>query len=358
MGLKAGIIGCGGIANTKHMPALKKLKNVEISAFWNLSPERARKACAEFGGEYAKVYNTYGELINSDVDVVYVLTPNKSHAAISIAALEAGKHVMCEKPMATTYADAFLMYEAAEKSGKILSIGYQNRFRPDTRYLKNACVRGDLGEVYFAKAHAIRRRGVPTWGVFLDKEEQGGGPLIDTGTHALDLTLWLMDNYDVKSVRGNVYKKLADRPDCANRFGAWNPDKFGVEDSAFAFITMKNGATVTLESAWAINLDDESEAQTTLCGTKAGAATKGGLVINGDAHGRLYTSVPDLTSGGDDFYDGKQIKTDADIEAESFINAVLTNTEPVVTAKQALTVTRILEAIYTSSEEGREIVFL
>ena len=156
---------------------------------------------------------------------------------------------MCEKPMAKTAADARRMLEAARRSGKKLTIAYQNRFRADSEYLKAACRRGDLGEIYFAKAHAIRRRAVPTWGVFLNEEEQGGGPLIDIGTHALDLTLWMIDNYKPKTVVGTTYRKLADQRNTANAWGDWDPEGFTVEDSAFGFVVMENGTTIILESA-------------------------------------------------------------------------------------------------------------
>lgn len=211
--LKIGIVGCGGIANGKHLPAIKKNGNFEIVAVCDLIEERALKAKKEYGTENTNVYTDYKQLLEQEkeIEAVYVLTPNRSHSFISIDAMKAGKHVMCEKPMAKTYADAKAMVETAKETGKILNIGYQNRYRPDSRYLKAACENGDLGEVYYAKAHAIRRRAVPTWGVFLNEEEQGGGPLIDIGTHALDLTLWMMDNYEPASVTGSVFKKLGDQ---------------------------------------------------------------------------------------------------------------------------------------------------
>ena len=209
--LKAGIVGCGGIANGKHLPAMKKSGLYEIVAFCDIIRERAEKAKKEYGTEDAKVFEDYQELIKEDLDVVYVTTPNRSHAEISIAAMEAGKDVMCEKPMAKNYAEAQKMVETAEKTGRVLNIGYQNRYRSDSLYLKEMCKADELGEIYFAKAHALRRRAVPTWGVFLNEEEQGGGPLIDIGTHALDLTLWMMDNYEVESVTGQTFRKLADQ---------------------------------------------------------------------------------------------------------------------------------------------------
>lgn len=354
---RVGIVGCGGIANGKHLPALKALPNVKMVAFCDLIRERAEKALKEYGAEDAKIYDTYEELVaDPTIDVVHVLTPNKAHAPISIAAMEAGKDVMCEKPMAKTAADARAMVECAKRTGKTLTIGYQNRFRPDSLYLKKCCEAGDLGEVYYARAHAIRRRAVPTWGVFLDEEAQGGGPLIDIGTHALDLTLWEMNNYEVESVMGSVYRKLADTKDAANAWGPWDPEKFTVEDSAMGFIKMKNGATIVLEASWALNSLDVDEAKTSLCGTKAGADMKDGLRINGERFSKMYVTKPDLEAGGVAFYDGS-VKDAKDVEAEQFYAALENGTKPTVLPEQALVVTEILEAIYNSAKTGKPVYF-
>lgn len=355
--LKAAIIGCGGIAFGKHMPSLAKLKNVEMHAFSDAFAENAAKAAEKFGTKDAKVYSDYKELLKDEsIDVVHICTPNKSHSEVAVAALEAGKHVMCEKPMAKTAVEAAKMADAAKRTGKKLSIAYQNRFRADSEYLKKACVRGDLGEIYFAKAHAIRRRAVPTWGVFLNEKEQGGGPLIDIGTHALDLTLWMMDNYKPRYVVGNVYHKLGPRENEANAWGSWDPKKFTVEDSAFGFITMENGATIILESSWALNTLQEGEARTTLCGTEGGADMMDGLRINGCEFSKLYTKKPSLDAGGVAFYDGNE-ESPADKEARLWIECILNGTEPVVKPEEALVVTEILEAIYESSKTGKPVYF-
>lgn len=354
--VRIGIIGCGGIANGKHMPSLRKLANVEMVAFCDIIEERAAKAAAEYG-THAKVYTDYTELLkDKSIDVIHVLTPNKSHSFITVAALESGKHVMCEKPMAKTAAEAQKMLDAVKKSGKLLTIGYQGRQRADSQYLKQICDAGDLGEIYYAKAHAIRRRAVPTWGVFLNEDEQGGGPLIDIGTHALDLTLWMMNNYKVKSVMGNVYHKLGQKENSANAWGSWDPKKFTVEDSAFGFITMENGATINLEASWALNTLDVGESQCTLCGTEGGADMKDGLRINGEKNSRTYVTRPDLAAGGVAFYDGAE-DSEADLEARQWINAVLTGASPTVLPEQAIVVTQILEAIYESAKTGKPVYF-
>lgn len=356
--LKVAIIGCGGIANGKHMPALAKKTDVlELAAFCDIIPERAEKAKADYGTEDSLVTNNYKELLdNASIDVVHVCTPNDSHAEITIAFLEAGKHVMSEKPIAKTSAAARRMVETAERTGKLLTVGYNNRFRADSLYLKDLCEKGELGEIYFAKAHALRRRAVPTWGVFLDEEKQGGGPLIDIGTHALDLTLWMMDNYEPKVVLGSSYRKLADRENAANAFGPWDPKLFTVEDSAFGMITFKNGATVILESSWAINLRQFGEAKVTLCGTEAGADMWDGLFINGEKNSRQYVQEIELKSGGVAFFEGKS-ETNVDIEMRVWYDAILKGSPLTVTPKQALVVSEILEAVYESARTGKAVSF-
>ncbi|MGO2082557.1 Gfo/Idh/MocA family protein [Vagococcus sp.] len=355
MTLKIGIIGCGGIANGKHMPALSKLEEVEMVAFCDIEKERAEKAKEEYGSNDAKVYTDYLELLaDQTIDLVHVCTPNNSHAEISIAGMESGKHVMCEKPMAKTSEEARQMLEACKRTGKKLTIGYQNRFRTDSEYLHEVCADGELGDIYLGKAHAIRRRAVPTWGVFLDEEAQGGGPLIDIGTHALDLTLWMMNNYKPKYVVGNTYHQLSKTKNAANAWGPWDPEKFTVEDSAFGFITMENGATIILESSWALNTLNVGEAQTELSGTKGGADMRDGLTINGEDRGLLYERKVELETGGVDFYDGEG-SDPAVTEAKSWINAILTDTDPVVKPEEALVVTEILEAIYKSAKTNQPV---
>ncbi|WP_211320320.1 Gfo/Idh/MocA family protein [Tumebacillus permanentifrigoris] len=355
--LRVGIIGCNGIARGKHMASLKKLAEVEMVAFCDIVESAAISARADFGNEDGKVYTDYRELLqDASIDVVHICTPNDTHAEITVAALEAGKHVMCEKPMDKTVAGAKAMVEAARRTGKKLSIGYQNRFRSDSRYLHEICERGDLGHIYYAKAHAIRRRAVPTWGVFLDEEKQGGGPLIDIGTHALDLTLWMMNNYKPKLVVGTTHHQLGKMKNAANAWGPWDPEKFTVEDSAFGFIVMQDGATIVLESSWALNSLQTGEAKCTLSGTKGGADMLNGLRINGEDLGRLYTREIELEGKGVDFYDGST-ESAADLEARSWIRSILEDTEPVVKPEEALVVTEILQAIYDSAKTGEAIYF-
>jgi len=352
--IRVGIIGCGKIALGKHMAGLARIPGVEITAFQSRTKAKALTAAQEFGSKGTKVYDKYSELLaDPQVDVVHICTSNESHADLSIAALEAGKHVMCEKPMALNAAEAERMVETAERNGKYLSVSYQNRFRKDAQHLKKLCKDGVLGHIYFAKAHALRRRFIPTWGDFLNKEKQGGGALIDIGTHALDLTLWLMDNYEPKLVVGKTYNYFGRKENIPMRMTPESSKEYDIDDSGFAFIEMKNGASIILESSWALNTLDFAEAQTTLCGTRAGADMKNGLRINGVSQDTLYETHIDAQEEIDPFADSAPGRR----EMEAWINAVREGTQPVVQARQALAVARILDAIYTSSETGQPVLF-
>lgn len=364
--LKIGIVGCGGIANQKHYPALKANADLcEITAFCDIIPERAEAGCKEFGAPGAKVYTDYRDLLaDPNVEVVHVCTPNVSHSEITVAAFAAKKHVYCEKPMSHSTEEAEKMVAAWKKSGMQFTVGYQNRFRPEVQNLHAACAAGELGDIYYSKAHAVRRRGVPTWGVFMDKAAQGGGPLIDIGTHALDITLWCMNNYDVESVSGSVFYKLGKLQQATegNLFGPWDPDTYEVEDSAAGFVKMKNGATIVLEASWALNILESREASTTLCGTKAGAEIHSGmsyskneLIYNRGRNGQLMEET--LSPVGGVAYFGGGGGEEGTIDCRQWLQAIQNGTEPLVRPEEALAVTKVLDAIYRSARENREIRF-
>lgn len=356
--VRVGIIGCGGIANGKHLPALKSVKEAEMVAFCDIIEEKAQEAAKNYGTENAAVYTDYRKLLeDKSIDVIHVCTPNRSHSYISIDAMEAGKHVMCEKPMAINAVEAKKMVDAAIRTGKKLTIGYQNRQRPDSLYVKDEVEAGTIGEIYYAKATAIRRRAVPTWGVFLNEYEQGGGPLIDIGTHALDLTMWCMNNYKPKYCVGTTYKKLGDKFPTGNAWGDWKKEEFTVEDSAFGFIVMENGATIYLESSWALNMLDPREAITTLCGTDGGIDMLDGVRINGIRGGRQYVTKPDFSAGGVAFYSGTNSDDPAKREAQLWIDAVINDKAPLVLPEQAYAVSQILDGIYESSRTGAPVYF-
>ena len=356
--VRIGIIGCGGIANGKHMPSLAKLPNVKMVAFCDIVKEKAEAAAKKFGTPDAAVYEDYRELLKDEsIEVVHVLTPNKEHSFISIDAMRAGKHVMCEKPMAKTAKEAWEMVKVAKETGKKLTIGYQNRQRVASLYAKKYVETGALGDIYYVNTYAMRRRGTPNWGVFLNEEEQGGGPIIDIATHSLDLTLYLMNNYEPEVVIGKAHKKL-EHPEEGNIWGDNGVSNNPLEEAACAFIRMKNGATIMLETSWALNVNtNPSQGFCRLCGSKAGIALfEDSMTINKIELGRAVDSTVDTSAGGVDFFEGAS-NDSAYNEAASWINAIVNDTDPVVLPEQAAVVSQILEAIYTSSKTGKAVYF-
>ncbi len=355
--LKAAIIGCGDIAHRKYIPALRPIQEVELCAFGSRSLARATAARESYGNPGASVYTDTAELLaDPEIEVVFVCTPNSSHAAIAIGALEHGKHVMCEKPMAISSADCRRMVETAARQRRKCSVAYQNRFRPEVQYLRSLCREGSLGEIYHAKAHAIRKRAVPTWGAFLSKEIQGGGALIDIGSHSIDLALWLMDNYEPVWVMGKSYNKIAGLGSKANRWGGWRPADFTVEDSAFGLVLMKNGATLGVDAAWALNTCEEREASVTLFGSRAGADMKNGLVLTGELGNAVYSMRPEVQTGRPRTLVEDAIRTTPSyLEARAFIDCILNDEEPAVLPTQALVVAQIVEAMYESDRTMKPV---
>ena len=358
--IRVGIIGCGGIANGKHMPVLAKMPEVEMVAFCDLIQSRAEEAAQKYGVKNASVFTDYHDLLADDsIDNVRVLTQNAEHCRITVDALNAGKHVLVEKPMCITPDEAREMIAARDRSGKILAVGYQHKFDPDVIYMKDEIESGALGDIYFAKCRVVRRRGVPTWGVFTQKKEQGAGPLFDIATHSLDETLYMMNNYEPKMVIGTMYDKLKNQPNCANPFGPWDIKKFDVEDSAFGFIIMKNGATIMLECSWLLNtVETNGGVNYLLCGTRAGADNyTGKLRLNTVKHNRMTEEYPDFSAGGVAYFEGGKGLTNTEAEQKNFIDAIQGKSVLVNTAERAAVVTDILYAIMRSAQTGKPIYF-
>ena len=349
------IIGCGLIAESKHIPGITNNPDARITALCDIIPERAERLKAQFGLTDAAVYSDYREMLKDpDIDIVHIATPNPTHCEITVAAFEAGKHVLTEKPLGLNREECEKMIAAAQKAGKKFTVGFNWRYRPEAQYLKRVMERGDLGEVYFAKAHATRYRAVPYWGQLINGNN-GGGVIIDGAPHAIDLVLWLLDNYDVLSVKAHCYNKMKGKSEY-NIWGPWPEEEFRVEDSGFAMITMKNGVTIMLEAAWLINmLSDDNKA--TLCGTEGGADMFGekGVRLNGVKYGKPYVLEPSLEDAGAPF--AIQTLCPEFTESRVWLDAIKNDTEVYVKPEQAMVVSQILDAVYRSSETGKEIFF-
>lgn len=346
--LRVGIVGCGYISSV-HLGGYSKLEQVEIVAFCDLVREKAEAAAKKYGTPDAKVYTAYKEMLKEQkLDIVSVCTENNMHCEITVEALNAGAHVLCEKPMAITGKEADEMVAAAKKNGRKLSVGYQLRYSNEALLLHREIEAGKLGKIYYAEASSLRRRGVPTWGVFLNKAKQGGGPLIDIGTHIVDRTLWLMNDYSpIVSAVGNTYDHLIPLGGF-NNGGHWNIDRFEVEDSAFGTVTLASGATLVVKASWAANVKEMDTNLSLLLGVNGGAELKNEeLTLNGQANDHLWQTKPELFNNNESAYDR---------EIAAWVDAVVNDKEPIVRCEQAAQVVKVLEAIYMSARGGGKAV--
>lgn len=355
--LKIGIVGIGVIANSKHIATLVKYSDVEIVALCDIDRDRCDKANARWGLS-AKIYSDYHDLCaDPGIDIVHICTPNPLHCPMTLCAFDNGKHVHCEKPMACSYAETQEMLTAQKKAGKQLTVGLQWRFSPQCLYIRDLTQAGYFGDVYYLKSSQLRGRRLPAYGVYTSQELNGGGMLMDGGPHSIDLPMFLTGNYEPASVRGVITDKM--KYDTAgNDLGPWDPANFDVEDSAFALITMKNGAVIYVETAWIINMEQQSPGmQVALAGTKAGADMVGdfgtGVRLHQIINGKKAVTVPGLGGmpGMPPRYDN------SDYELRRWIDAVKTDGTPAVRAEEAAVVTRIIEGIYRSSKTGETVIF-
>jgi predicted dehydrogenase len=340
--LRMGIIGVGGIAQGRHIPVFVELKDkVTITAVSDLNQERAQEVAEKY--EITHVFSDYKDMFK-EVDAVTICTPNKFHTEIAVAALEAGVHVLCEKPMAITTEECEAMIAASKKANKVLSIAYHYRHMKQSRAAKQAILDGEVGDPLVTRVQALRRRKVPGWGVFTNKELQGGGSLIDYGCHLLDLSLWLLGDPEPVEVVGKAYNRLSKTPNQVNEWGSFDHESFNVDDHVTSYITFDNGVSLLFECSWSANIKEDKE-HLSISGVNGGInvfpfelyQAKNGMLLNTDAPSIVGEDNPGIP------------------QAENFIDTCLGNDELVVKPEEALKVTKIIEAIYKSSESGKKV---
>ena len=350
--LNIAVIGCGGIARNAHLPALKGLPGIRIAALCDIVEEKAVRLKEDFALQNCKIYTDYRELLREkSIGAVHICTPNYLHAEMSIAALNAGKHVFCEKPDAISPAQATEMRRAQEESGRVLMCMRNNRHLALSKYLKKWLEDGGAGEIYMGRCGWIRRRGIPgRGGWFTTKELSGGGPLIDLGVHMLDLAIYFMGNPKPVSVSGCTYTKFAEssvRSDSVHSMFGEVKDGgiFDVEDLAAGWIRFDNGACLQIEFSWASNIEKEKNF-VELRGTKAGFTWENGRGrIFGENYGELFDAelqIPETNGHAANirhFYDVLRGDAVSDYDIGQGIHII-----------------RILSAIYKSAETGKEVL--
>ncbi|GGD57625.1 Gfo/Idh/MocA family protein [Paenibacillus nasutitermitis] len=346
--IRIGIIGAGNIG-TVHMGEFSKLSGeCEIAGVTDLDLSRAEQRAGEF--KIAKVFQSNDDLINSpDIDAVIIGVPNQFHAPLAVQALEAGKHVLLEKPMGLHVDAARQIVKASRLSDKTLMVAHQMRWESVPMQIKQQVEAGELGDIYTAKAGWFRRKGIPGWGTwFTQKEQSGGGPLIDIGVHLLDLALHLMGSPKPVAVSGATYAKFG--PD-RRGIGTWGtPDwdgHYDVEDFGTALIRMEDGSTLTLEVSWAVHMDTDNSPFIHLMGTDGGASYRG-------SQGKLLTEKfmrpIDTELDTPDNDEGARLRL-----SRHFLECIRDGKQPLTTAMTGFTSNLVLDAIYESSRTGQEI---
>jgi predicted dehydrogenase len=344
--LKVGVVGVGGIANS-HMPGWAASEHAEVVAGSDISTA-ALKRWGERHGVTKLVSDPKELFSNKGIDIIDVCTPNNYHAPISIAALNAGKHVICEKPLAPKPSDIKKMIAARDKSGKLLMTAQHFRFGGSAKAMKAELDTGVLGDIYHARSWMLRRSGAPTRAGFILKKHSGGGPCIDIGVHILDLTLWFMGNPRPVAVTGVARNEIARQRNSFTGMGGKLPRNYDVEDMAAAFVRFENGATMVLEVSWLLHHDTQGEdMQMWLYGKKGGSHWP---------KCEIYESNKDTMQHYNRVLRNTRDRLEAHAqECVEFAQAVADGAPSPVPAEQSIQVMAILDGIYRSQEKGGEV---
>ena len=339
--IQIGIIGAGNIAQNAHIPSYLNTDGVKLAGVYDIKASRA----AEVAGKYdMKQHPSLDSLLSDDtIDAVSICTWNNGHAESAIAASKAGKHVLCEKPMSMTVAEAVAMEEAAKASGKVFMMGFANRFRTQSKILTAMREDGNFGDIYYARTTLLRRRGTPL-GWFTDVAKSGGGPVIDIGVHIIDLAWYLMGRPKPVSVLANTHYAFGDyKTKGVSRWEAFDTDNliFNVEDSAAGTINFENGKSINFDVSWAIN--GEAEMNVFLYGEKCGA-TFNPFKLYGEAAGYLTDNTPVFDN-----------ENPFDNEMNHFIDCIRTGCPPIAGASDGVAVQKILCGIYESSKTVKAV---
>jgi len=340
--VKVGIIGTGGIAH-HHIRTLKARDDAEVVAACDIRPEALEAAAERW--EIPHLFEDYRALLRlKDLDAVSICTPNYFHSKPALAALRAGKHVMVEKPMAMNAREAARMVEAAHKAGKILVVGFQLRYQAEVQMIKRAIDDGLLGRILYARCQALRRRGIPSWGVFGRKELQGGGPMIDIGVHILEVTHYLMGAPRPVAASAACYTYIGDKkPQVVTPWGAWDHKTYTVEDLAVGLIRFEDGSTLSIESSFAAHIE-RNVRNFVLMGEKGGA-TYDPPALHTDLSGTMFNLTPSFP-GKVDVWERKM---------GDWIECIRTGRKPVASGEHGLVVQKMLDAMYRSAERGKEV---
>ena len=344
--LRWAIVGCGGISQT-HMGAIKKIPQIEVVGCCDIKPDRLKVMKDQWGIEAG--YEKWDDLLREiKPDVIDVCTPNGVHCPAVVAAVEAGCHAITEKPMAMNPAECQQMIDAAKANDRKLAVGFQYRYHPVCEMFMRAKAAGDIGDIMFVKCQALRRRGIPNWGVFGQKELQGGGPMIDIGVHILECAYCFLGSPKPVAASGNCWTYMGNKPSkTRNAWANWDWKTYTVEDLAVGQIRFENGAILQIESSFIAHIAQNDVFNWTAMGTKAGC--------NWETC-EIYTDMNDLMVNAKPTFVGPEdwqymFKT----KLQNWVDACRKGTKQGASGEDGLAVQKMLDGIYRSAAAGKEV---
>ncbi len=343
---RVAFIGCGGISTTQ-MNIFAKMPDVEVVAGVDIVPARLKAFSEKWG--VTRLYKDWKTMLKEvKPDGVSVCTPNGLHAAPVIDALKAGAHVICEKPMAMNPGECEKMIAAARKAGKKLAIGFQYRYHPNTQFLTRARDDGQFGEIMFMKCQALRRRGIPNWGVFGQKKLQGGGPMIDIGVHVIEMAHYFMGSPKPVAASGNTWTYMGNKPSkVVSMWPNWDYKTYTVEDLAIGQIRFDNGAILQIEASFVAHIEKDMW-NFNFMGTKGGGQWDPPMIFT-DRSNTMINSSPAFV--------GNQTSFESMFESKqrNWVDACTRNTPLEAPGEAGLAVQKMLDGIYRSAAAGKEV---
>jgi predicted dehydrogenase len=344
--LRMAIVGCGGISET-HIKALQSFPDVELVAAVDLKPERLKLVDEKYG--IKAHFTDWKEMLKAiKPDAVNICTPNGVHSQPAIDASEAGCHVIVEKPMAMNPEECQRMIDAAKKANRKLVAGFQYRYHPNTEYLVRAREDGRFGKIMFMKCQALRRRGIPNWGVFGQKKLQGGGPMIDIGVHVIEMAHYLMGSPKPVAAVGNTWTYMGDKPsEVVSQWPNWDYKTYTVEDLAIGQIRFDTGAILQIEASFAAHIKEDVW-NFTMIGDKGGCQWDPPTIFT-DRAGTMTNESAAYVGGKTDFpYLFAQ-------KLRNFVDGCLKDTPLKAPGEAGMAVQKILDGVYRAAEAGKEV---
>jgi predicted dehydrogenase len=340
---RVAFIGAGGIART-HMKYLKTLESVEIAT----AADPSEMSLARLKQDHPEIrqFTDYKQMLKEarDCDAVDVCTPNGLHAENTIAALDAGKNVLVEKPMAMNAREAQQMCDAAKRNGRQIIVGFQHRFDAKTKFIRDQIAADSFGKLLYVRAQALRRRGIPNWGVFGRKELQGGGPMIDIGVHILETAHYMIGSPRPVAASGSAWTYMGNKPsEVASMWPAWDHRTYNVEDLAVGMIRFDNGTVLVIESSFIAHIEKDVF-NVTLMGEKGGAVWDTSQIFTD--HGNYQMNMTPGWLGKWDIFEYKM---------RHFVEVCRDGRKNESPAEHGLMVQKMLDGVYASSEKGGEV---